>query len=332
MNRAAKAALGCVLFPVGLFVIGLVVFAGARAVGVPESRSRSQSLEQALDAPPAPPTTEITSEPSGESSSVTQVEPGVIVFLELEEGMFTIEPGPAEQGIRVDADYDEATYRLEQSYDIEGETPVYRLRFESTVGWLRRLATQGGFDDGDMAENDILVTLPRDVPLKLVLKASKSETEVNLDGLALTDLAVDFDMGEYNVVSHRANPIPMGTFAGNFGMGEFDVEGISNFRCSRVEVEGSMGEARLDFRETLLQDTDVRVKWRMGEIGLRVPDDAYWDPDSRFSATMGEVDNARVGRTSDFDPETAHHLKVDASIFMGEMVVREVRGRGPAIR
>ena len=61
MNRAAKVALGCALFPVGLFVIGLVVFAGARAVGVPESRSRSESLEQAVQIGASEPTTEITS-------------------------------------------------------------------------------------------------------------------------------------------------------------------------------------------------------------------------------------------------------------------------------
>jgi hypothetical protein len=329
MNRVGKAALGCFLFPIGLGVIGLMIFLGAKAVGVPDSRSAQTELTQAIEGDASDAATALARNP--QSDSAIEVQPGMVVILEMEEGKFTVEPGPVEDGIRVEAEYDEATYRLEKNYDVEGETPIFHLRFKSTVSLLRRLA-QGGFDDEDMENNDIVVTLPEGVPIKLVMILKKSESEINLDGIALTDLVTKFRMGEYSIVSQTLNPILMREFKGDFAMGEFEVEGMANFRARQLTVSGQMGETLLDFRESLSRDTVMDVRWRMGEVNLRVPSDAFWDPSSSFTATMGEVSNGRRKASTDFDPEFAKRLRVDASILMGELKVQENRKRGAVLR
>ncbi len=317
MNRVGKVALGCLLFPIGLLVLTVIVFLGARATGVPEPRLTQTELSQPVEE--SIPQTALRRSEGFDGPESAEVEPEIVVILEMEEGRFTVASGPAEEGIRVQADYDEATYRLQKNYDLEGETPVFRLRFRSTVSLLRRLAQDGSFSDDDVDQNQIDVILPQNVAMKLILRFKKAEAEIHLDGLALTDLVTEFRMGEYSVLLDEPNPVPMRAFVGDFAMGEFEIEGLANFRVRRAKVKGQLGECRIDFRESLLRDTEIGVHWKMGEVNLRVPADAFWDPSSSVTASLGEVTTDRGRPDQDFDPEVTRRLKVDASIFMGEI-------------
>jgi hypothetical protein len=328
MNRVGKAALGCLLFPIGLAVLALIVFAGARAVGVPDARQAQKQLHQPLEAETTEAATELARREVDEPA--VEAPAGMVVVLEMEEGTFAIESGPLEDGIQVDADYDEATYTLEKHYDLDGETPVFRLDFHSKVSMLRRLAQGGHASDTDV--NDILITLPEGLPIQLILRLKKAQAEINLDELAITDLVTEFRMGEYTITSKKPNPVIMQRFRGDWTMGDFTVDGVSNLRAGLVKISGHMGTARMDFRDALTRDTVLDMGWRMGEIDLRVPGDAVWDPSSHLSATLGEVSNGRSRNPSELDPETAHRLKVDASVLLGEIQIEENRPRGVILR
>ncbi|HEX9640127.1 MAG TPA: hypothetical protein VGB13_02305 [Candidatus Krumholzibacteria bacterium] len=332
MHKAAKVALGCLLAPVGLLVLSVIFFAGLHMAGVPDADQTSTSLEQAL---PAAETQLVRSDgPVDDSLGVAAGELSqekiVLVDLDLSEGAFTIIPGPAAEGIRVEADYDQGSYKLEQKYDFEGGRPRYRLRFGSTISFWRRIADDGSITDEELEKNQITVQLPRDTPMNLTLKMGIAQADIELDGLALNELIADFKMGEFNVSTKELNPIAMQRVELCGRMGEMSFEGVSYLRAATVLSSCAMGEVLLDLGGPLTRDTEIIAKMRMGEMRLNLPAAARWDSESRFSAQWGEINGAREGIEN--AAEDAALLSVDAAVFMGEMTLNRYRVRDTDLR
>ena len=321
MRRVAKVALGCLFAPVGLFVLGLIAFGALRAAGVPDPDVGTERLAQ--DVPEVP---RLQLESTPRAPAMLPVEDVLRVELDLVEGMFRIEPHDGPE-IEVEAQYDKATYRLTRSYSVDGDVPVFRLEFASKMHWLRRIAQNGNLDDQDFAANEITVFLPKGLPLDLRVKISRSESELVLDGLSLTNLVTNLSMGEYTFETDTPNPLSMDAALFDVGMGEVTVRGLSHLRARRIDVQGGMGEIRLDFGTSLAVDTVVHTRMRMGEMRLDLPDDALYDADSSFKAILGEVDDRGFSGERVEDPERAKRLRVNGTVLMGTMVVDEFRVR-----
>ena len=325
MRRAAKITLGCLFAPVGLFVLGLLAFGALRAAGVPDPDVTEDRIARPL---PEVPRTVLESAPRpGTAQEPTGVEDGLRVELDLVEGFFRVEPFDGDE-IEVEARYDQATYRLEEKYGLDGDTPVFRLEFASKLHWLRRIASDGSIDEGDFGQNEITVLLPRGIPIDLHVKISRAEGDLVLDGLTLTNLVTDLSMGEYTLETDTPNPVVMRRAVFDLGMGEAGLRGLSYLRAREIQIAGGMGEIRVDMGTSLDVDTILTSRMRMGEMRLQLPDDALFDADSDFSAVLGEVDDGGVrGRRLD-DPETARRLLVKGSVLMGALVIDEFRARG----
>jgi hypothetical protein len=339
MNRAGKIALGCLLAPIGVLVLIVVFFSAIRMTGVPEPRVTQRSLEQDLATTD---TGETVLERRGETDTGRQTgltperpEPTrldhmgadpVQVVIDLDEGYFTIAPGPADEGIRVEADYDEATYELTQNYSLDREgRPTYLLRLKSRVSFLRRLAQDGGFEDDDLA-NTVEVQLPVDTPMALYLSLAKAEAEVDLTGLALENAATRFRMGEFKLMVDEDNPIEMKDFVNDSSMGEMRLHGLSRLRAERLELNGSMGEFVVDLEGGLTRDTEIKIGMKMGEMTLRLPENAVWDPHSNVKASLGEIEGS-LDHPGNPDPEVDPVLRVNGSVFMGGMIIDSYRVR-----
>ena len=315
MNKAGKIALGCLLAPVGVLALLVFFFAAMRMAGIPDPNPRSSTLHQ--DLPQS--STELVRDPSHTQgdAGATQLANVVAVKLEMEEGLFEIVPGPAEDGIRVDADYDDGSYELTQDYGEEDGRPSYHLAFRSRVSFWRRIADDGSWTDEDMQDNQITVQLPVGTPMTLHLELSKAEVQVDLTGLALVNLATELRMGEYVVECEDYNPVPMGEARLKSTMGEFRINGLAYLNASTIRMEASMGELTLDFRDDLRCDTAIIARLRMGQLNLRLPESARWDTESRLRKTWGEI----VGNLENPAPpsEGAYLLSIDSQVFMGEM-------------
>jgi hypothetical protein len=334
MNRVAKVGLGCLLLPVGTFVLGLVFFLSMKAAGVPDPVPRDQEFAQEIGTrlePAAPSGTSLERTDDIAALSTRAAAASVIVDIDVEECSFYLESGPAEDGVRVEASYDEATYELTREYDLDGETPVFRVRFESKISFWRRIAQDGQFSDEDISRNEITVFLPENTPIALRTKINKAESELLLNDLVLTEFSTEGSMGEYSVTMETPNPVSMDVASIKMTMGEGTFRGIANFRARTVSVDAGMGELRLDFGASLLVDTEVVARMRMGEMSIEVPDDALYDASSRVKATLGEVSNGmRDGQRLE-DPELARRLSLDAAVLMGEIRLDPFRVR-PASR
>lgn len=330
MNRVAKVGLGCLLLPIGTAVLGLIFFLVMKSAGVPDAVPRDQEFAQEIgtrmeNLSPRESTTGRSTEVESVSRSAAAA--AVVVDLDVEECRFYLESGPAEDGVRVEASYDEATYELSREYDMEGDTPVFRLKFRSKISLWRRIAQDGSFSDEDMSRNEITVFIPEDTPVALRVRVAKAESELLLDDLVLTGLDTQCSMGEFSLSMSTANPVVMETASVGMSMGESTIRGLANLRARSIRVDGGMGEARIDFGSSLLVDTELIARMKMGEMLIEVPDDALYDPDSRLKATMGEVANGmRSGQRVD-DPELSRRISLDASVLMGSIALEPFRAR-----
>jgi hypothetical protein len=249
----------------------------------------------------------------------TPTAPAVRVVLDLEEARFEIFPGPRDEGIRVEADYDQANYDLTEEYDLDdGDVPTYRLEMKSRVSLLRRLLTKGSWDEEDMETNFVRVQLPEATPMQLVLELAKSETTMDLTGLELIDLSTDLSMGEYRMEIREPSPVPMRSLLLDCRMGEFRLDGLARLRAGQIVVKGMMGEMVLDMGGPLHVDTSLLANMKMGEMRLRLPDNARWQSEG-IKATLGEVNGSP--RNPNRTEPGAPVLQFAASVLMGELRV-----------
>lgn len=329
MNRAGKVALGCLLFPILLLVIMLIFVMSARMAGVPEPELVSTNLEQGFEVP------QVESR-SSQAETHLELRPGtqniippfegeyVRVRLHIEESEMEIVPGPADKGIQVVADYDEANYDLIQEYGMDKDGhPTYQLELRPRIHWLRRLLAtgEGDLEDG---ENYIRVRLPVDTPMELSLQLSKGEGEIDLTDIALVNLTGKLDMGSFNLEVDTQNPIDMGALSLSCKMGEFQLHGLARLAPQDMRIDASMGELRVDLGGPLLRDTNLVVKMQMGELRLRLPDNAFWD--GHASAWLGEV----IGDSENpenSDPESVK-LRYKARVSFGELDIGSYSASG----
>lgn len=320
MNRAGKIALGCLLFPVFLLLLMLVFALSARMAGVPESEPVSTELAQGLEVERVEPRAE---RPETRLETRGSQERGIPAFhgefvrvrLELEEAEVEIVPGPADKGIQVAADYDEAVYDLRQEYGMDDDGhATYLLQLRPRIHWLRRLLA-GGEKEMEETDNFVRVRLPVDTPMELSMKLSKASAEIDLTDIAVVAWTGRLNMGEYSLEVDTQNPIDMSTLNLECKMGEFELHGLARLAPREMVLVGNMGEMRVDLGGPLVRDTALVVRMTMGELSLRLPDNAMWDGDA--TAWLGEV----TGDTENpelSDPE-GPKLHYKARVSFGEL-------------
>ncbi len=323
MRRASKVALGCLLSPLVLLVFALIFVLSARMSGVPEPSMVDTELGQKVPteiATPKPSTTRTHLERRETAASDEEAQApsnAVRVVIEMEEAEFHIDPGPAEDGIKVEAKYDKATYDLMQNYDVDNDgTPTYHLSFKSRVHWLKRVLAEKNFSE-DHPDNRIEVRLPVDTPMDLQISLAKGEGKVDLTNLALTKLTSKFTMGDYQMDVDRSNSLDMSRLSLEGKMGEFEINGISRLAARSILIVGGMGEMRVHFGGPLLRDTSLVTNMRMGEMSLRLPDNAVWQGDGK--AVFGEVSGGE-GQREISDPE-GPRLSYRSKVSFGELSI-----------
>lgn len=239
------------------------------------------------------------------------------LHLILEEGEFTVQPGPPGTDIVVEGHFDSRDYELTQKTDetSDGARDV-TVRFRAKRGWLVRLLA-GHFDSHD--ENRVTVTIPEGLPTALDLRLAKCESRLELGGLTLTDLQAHMAMGDQRVSFGRpmAARLPRADF--KTSMGEVHVSGVGNAAPESFALFGSMGEYHVDFDGAWPRgiQSKAQIHLSMGEIHVRVPGEVRIADVSRVGVSLG--DSKVVGEYQDVanDPN-APTLLLDLHASMGD--------------
>lgn len=310
MKTFLKFLAGCIAIPIALVLILVVVALVFRMAGAPEHRPETASIEQRLE-----PVTIGQLQAEGLATPGAPLGKPIPVHILMEEGNFTIRPGPPGSAIRVEGDYDAGVYELKQEVGREDDgTPSYRLSFRPRYSLFRRIAAEGlvNIDEDD---NRMTVWLPQGLPMALDGRFSKGKTTMELGGLAIERARLDLKMGEHSLSVSEPNALEMSSFEVSAGMGEINLTQLGNLRSQSLTIFARMGEANIDFGETISRDTKMYTRMRMGEMSVSLPSEARVR--ARTSAFLGESN----GSPNDPDRDAAGRfaLDLDASVSFGEI-------------
>lgn len=176
-------------------------------------------------------------------------------------GAGTLDIGPGQAG---------ELYRVGIRYDSDAFEPVTRYeanRLEVGVEGLgsgvKLRNTKGG---------DLKLSLSPDVPLDLDLDFGAVEATLELGGLQVTRLSVETGASDTQLRFSEPNPEVCSRLGITMGAAALRVRGLGNANCSRIMVEGGVGDIDLDFSGVWRQDMEADITMALGSSTLRVPD------------------------------------------------------------
>lgn len=204
---------------------------------------------------------------------------GGTIVLDVRMAEFRIVPDEPGTPLRVSGSFDEAGYRLKESFAESGDGWEYKVEFDRKLGWFP------SFNSGDN-DNRIVLHIPRDTPFRLTGKAGVGSYRFELGGLAVRDVDLALGVGEHGIRFSEPLPLPMERLRLDASIGELDVRNIGNASPETVWVRQNIGEARIDLRGAWQRDADIDVGCGIGECSVSLPDDV--NVDIRTSVAIGE--------------------------------------------
>lgn len=174
-------------------------------------------------------------------------------------GQFRVRP--AESGV---------LYRLELRYDEDTFDPVNEY-------WNGRLRV--GIDGGDRkirvgkgeSAGNLDLSLAVDVPMDLNLEFGAVKADLDLGGLALTDLRMVTGASETLIDVSEPNPVSLGTAKMQVGAAQFHARRLGNLNAERIDMDAGVGDIILDFTGDWQRDARVDVNLGIGSLELRFP-------------------------------------------------------------
>ena len=237
------------------------------------------------------------------------------LVLDLAMGEFVIRPGPADQPIQVRGDFDANGFQLEEEYSVDDDgTWRYEISFGGKGGLLGALFS----GSGNNVHNEVEITIPRGHPVKIVGEIGMGESKMDLGGLWVQDVDLEYGAGDHFIEFREPVPFPMDSFKVDSSMGEMEIRGVGDASPKTLRVEHGMGELFLDLQGAWRQNAEAKVSFSMGGCRVWVPENARVDLKGG-KMMMGESRN----RLPDYSelPEDAPQIELRVQGSMGELRV-----------
>ena len=161
-------------------------------------------------------------------------------------------------------------YRMSLRYDEDTFEPVADLsgdRLRLGVESLRR-----GFDLEGRESGNLDLELARGVPMDLDLEFGAVQADIDLGGLALTDLQLSTGASESTIDVSEPNTSRMGTASFEVGAAEFTARRLGNLNAERIEFDAGVGSVTLWLDGTWRSDAHLTIDMGLGSLELRVPE------------------------------------------------------------
>jgi hypothetical protein len=252
--------------------------------------------------------------PSGLPALNPEAMAGTLI-LDLRMGEFTIEPGPADQPIRVEADFDASVFDLKEEYVETEDSWTYEVKFGGRGGILGMIFRGGGNNSGSRVK----IIIPRGHPIRIVGDVSMGESKFDLGGLWVRSVDLDMGAGDHFIEFREPLPFPMESFHVEGSMGGMEVRSLGEASPAEVKVSHGMGDLFLDLEGAWRNDSDIRAEFSMGQCRLWLPDNVRVDMEKN-SVAMGEARVDELPDDSELPPD-AYTLHIHASGSMGELRV-----------
>jgi len=148
-------------------------------------------------------------------------------------------------------------------------------------------------------------------PIRLRIASGAYQGEMDLGGLALTDLYVSDGAATVKVDFSKSNTVPMSSLRYETGASEVELRNLANAHFASMNFRSGAGTYTLDFGGTLDQDAHVDVESGLSTLTIIVPEGTAAEVDVSGGLSSVNASGAWVARDS------AHY---------------ELDGQGPMLR
>jgi hypothetical protein len=249
------------------------------------------------------------------SSRLLRGESDLDVNVRYGAGRFSIQPAPADLLYRVQLRYDEDAFEPVTEFD----------------GRSLELGVEGSgrdFGIGRQEGGEMDVELASAVPMELEIEFGAGTADIDLGGLALTDLSVRTGASETLLDVSRPNPVTLEQAVLQVGAAEFTALRLGNLNARRIEVNAGVGDVTIDLSGEWRQNGVVQVKMGLGSLELRLPEGVGVRLDEQTLLTsvdtQGLVKRGDSYYSTDWD-RAERRITVQVEAAFGNVDVRWVR-------
>jgi len=125
------------------------------------------------------------------------------------------------------------------------------------------------FDEGLVNKWDLQLG---STPMDLTLNVGAASADIELGGLALTDLSVSQGASSFDLTFSEANQVEMDAFNIVAGASKMNLSGLANANAAQVTFKGGAGSYTLRFDGELRRDLEVTVDAGLGQVVIIVPE------------------------------------------------------------
>lgn len=162
-------------------------------------------------------------------------------------------------------------YRMKLRYDEDAFEPVAEYQRGTlklgVEGNNRRISVGRDHDEGEME-----LELARGVPMNLELDFGAVRADLDLGGLALTDLQLRTGASETVLDVSSPNPSHLRRAHLEVGAAEFTARQLGNLNTSDLSISAGVGKVRLELTGEWRDNATLEVQMGLGSLELVVPE------------------------------------------------------------
>ncbi|CAM2066517.1 Tetratricopeptide repeat protein [Sulfidibacter corallicola] len=223
---------------------------------------------------------------------------------------FRIVPDGEPGRIHVDGTYDDANFEMKTKVDEKADYIDYRVTLKN-----KRPLTL--FYDDSATPNNLVLHLPKNMPIDLDVKMKMGDGRFDLSGVPLTNADFDLNMGFFELGMNQVNPIEAKALKLDMSMGELRLEDIQNFNFEETDLSLTMGEGRILNSGPFPRDVRAKLDVTMGAVYFQTPEKG--GVKAKIRANMGEYEGPRL-----LEAEAgATSMRLEGKVTMGHLVVEQ---------
>jgi hypothetical protein len=168
----------------------------------------------------------------------------------------------------------------------------------------------------------------REIPATLQADLGFGEAVLDVSGLPLLGATIETGASRATVVSNAPNPQAMSVCQVNAGIGECQINGISNFNATKFVFNGGVGSYSLNFGGRLSRNLEAFISVGLGRCQITIPPEAgrvqvFYDDGLLSSFNFSGLTKRREGYATSvgFDQSTRPILTLRLSSGFGKMSV-----------
>jgi hypothetical protein len=113
------------------------------------------------------------------------------------------------------------------------------------------------------------------MPMELSIDAGAYQGEMELGGLALTNLTIQDGAAQVNVTFTEPNTTEMAILRYESGASEVTLTGLGNANFESMFFDGGAGNYELDFSGDLQRDATISIDVGLSDVTLRIPEGVH---------------------------------------------------------